>query len=164
MSSVISSIRPTSTVCANLYDTPNHDAVCAMPYSANHTKLMSTCCKEADVISYYDNCGLYCLAIDQSVADLTKCLYDNGAAWEDVFCRGNKTATATATGIVNENLASASASVIATGNDDKKDDDEKKTDSKNGGGRVICQGYVTTFGLAIAGLLLSHAMFNGMGF
>ncbi|ETS87289.1 hypothetical protein PFICI_01117 [Pestalotiopsis fici W106-1] len=101
--------------CSNLYDTPVDDAVCAMPNSGNYTALMFSCCKEADVVSYYDGCGLYCLASGQDVQSLSDCLYDEGAAWEDVFCRGNETATATGAATAGVLPASASASILSSG-------------------------------------------------
>ncbi|KAJ2993857.1 hypothetical protein NUW58_g1722 [Xylaria curta] len=112
MATLTTSTSPTASACANLYDTPVNDAVCAMPLANNHTEIMSACCKKADVVSYYNGCGLYCLAVDQTVMELTDCLYSQGAAWEAVFCKGNVTATATATsgGIP----ASASASVVVS--------------------------------------------------
>ncbi|KAF7538224.1 hypothetical protein G7054_g3065 [Neopestalotiopsis clavispora] len=114
MSSVTSTAAHASATaaCSNLYDTPVDDAVCAMPNTGNYTTLMFSCCKEADVVSYYNGCGLYCLASGQDVQSLSNCLYGAGAAWEDVFCRGNETATATgtATGVP----ASASASILSS--------------------------------------------------
>lgn len=95
--------------CGNLYDTPVRDAVCAMPYNESHIDYMSSCCRDADIVSYYDDCGLYCLAQGQSVEALSQCLYDEGAKWEDVFCRGDVEATATGDG---QPLASSSARVV----------------------------------------------------
>lgn len=102
---------PTAS-CHNLYDPPTDDASCAMPFSDNNVNLMKSCCKGAQVVSYYNKCGLYCLAQGQSIGDLTDCLYKAKAPWNSVFCRGNTTATATETGAGNID-ATASASVIA---------------------------------------------------
>jgi hypothetical protein len=96
-----------------LYDIPTQDASCAMPFGGNHTDIMAKCCGSADVVSYYNNCGLYCLAQGQTVADLTACLFKEGAASNEVFCRGNTTASAT--GSATDLPATASASVVATG-------------------------------------------------
>lgn len=61
-----------STTCAaNLYDTPVRDIACAMPYSDDNIDRLKKCCKGADIISYYDDCGLYCLALEQSAEELT---------------------------------------------------------------------------------------------
>ncbi|KAJ6438890.1 Fungal transcriptional regulatory protein, N-terminal [Purpureocillium lavendulum] len=110
-----SSVAPASTTasCANLYDIPTADAACAMPHSDNNVKLMSSCCKGSQVVSYFNKCGLYCLAQGQSVGDLTSCLYKANAPWNSVFCRGNTSATATETG-TGTVAATASASVIAS--------------------------------------------------
>lgn len=89
---------------------------------------MKACCKDANVVSYYDDCGLYCLAVNQSVTDLTDCLYGDGAKWEDVFCRGNTSASATATGS-GDVVESASVTVISK-SDDKDDKDDKDKDDK----------------------------------
>ncbi|TQN65385.1 hypothetical protein CSHISOI_10052, partial [Colletotrichum shisoi] len=115
---------PSTTACGSrLYDTPVQDRVCAMPYGGNHTDIMSACCRDADVVAYYDNCGLYCLALGQSIKDLQDCLFEQGAGYTDVFCRdnGNVNASATATGNQDQPPASAQASVVASGGGDDKD-------------------------------------------
>ncbi|KPM44993.1 hypothetical protein AK830_g1516 [Neonectria ditissima] len=172
------SASATNGACGStLYDTPVHDAVCALPYSANHTDIMAACCGDANVVSYYNDCGLYCLAIDQTVAELTACLLKEGAGDADVFCRGNTTDTATATKD-GKLAATASASVVVTagassGSDDDDDDDSDstKTDasgtdatstssststaSDNAAPGVHPQPFVSTLGLAIGALLFS---------
>lgn len=113
----------TGSCGATLYDIPTRDVACAVPFSvgdSDYTDIMTQCCGAADVVSYRGNCGLYCLAVDQSVTELTECLHDAGAAWGEVFCNGNGTATATAPGDA-EVPATASASVIATGGADSTD-------------------------------------------
>lgn len=89
------------------------DASCAIAYGGNHTDIMSACCGDADVVSYLDDCGLYCLAEDQTVGELTTCMLSKGAANGEVFCRGETNATATATG-ADASLTSG-ASVVAGG-------------------------------------------------
>lgn len=109
-----SSSGTASPACAaNLYNIPVQDASCAIPFgsSDNAIDIMSGCCNSAPVISYFDDCGLYCLAQDQSVEDLTSCLMQSGALPQDVFCRGN--VTATATGSSDSLPTSAQASVVA---------------------------------------------------
>ncbi|KAF3023728.1 hypothetical protein E8E14_014121 [Neopestalotiopsis sp. 37M] len=161
MSSVTSTAAHASATaaCSNLYDTPVDDAVCAMPNTGNYTTLMFSCCKEADVVSYYNGCGLYCLASGQDVQSLSDCLYDAGAAWEDVFCRGNETATATgtATGVP----ASASASILsssqATSTTKPKDGTSTNgTDSESAAAVVQSRGFSIASAL-VASLLMSTA-------
>ncbi|KAK7431638.1 hypothetical protein QQZ08_001856 [Neonectria magnoliae] len=164
MSKTVTSVAASSTACRNLYDTPIQDAVCAMPYGGNHTELMLSCCKEADVVSYYNDCGLYCLAVDQSVADLSDCLYGKGAAWEDVFCKGNESATATATGKVKI-PASASASILSTAaSQSKKDKDEESsaTSSEGAAPGTAPRSGISTLGLSIGTLLLSATVFGAL--
>lgn len=96
---------------ATLYNIPVTDAACAVAFGGNHTSVMADCCKSADVVSYADDCGLYCLAQDQTVGDLLQCMYSQGIGYSDAFCNG--TANATATGTGSGSLASG-ASVVAS--------------------------------------------------
>ncbi|KDN67733.1 hypothetical protein CSUB01_06729 [Colletotrichum sublineola] len=160
-------------VCtSNLYDTPSQDRVCAMPLAGNHTAIMSACCRDADVVSYYDGCGIYCLALGQSVRDLQDCLFDQGAGYTAVFCRdnGDVNASATATGNVPP-PASAQASVVASGGAGDDDDDGKSpsgsgassTSSPNAAPAALhAPGGVSTLGLTIGALLLSAATFGAL--
>ncbi|KAK2046760.1 hypothetical protein LZ31DRAFT_443190, partial [Colletotrichum somersetense] len=170
---------PSSTpVCSsNLYDTPSQDRVCAMPLAGNHTAIMSACCGDADVVSYYDGCGIYCLALGQSVRDLQDCLFDQGAGYTAVFCRdnGDVNASATATGNVPP-PASARASVVASGgpgDGDDNGDGDSASGSGSGGASstsspnaapagLRAPGGVSTLGLTIGALLLSAATFGAL--
>lgn len=112
--SATSAASPTSSGCgAILYNIPVQDASCALPYGGNHTAIMSACCGSADVVAYADNCGLYCLAEGpQTVANLVACMEQHGAAYSDVFCRGEGNATASSATAGSATLASG-ASVVA---------------------------------------------------
>ncbi|KAL0934964.1 uncharacterized protein CTRU02_209555 [Colletotrichum truncatum] len=162
-----------------LYDSPSRDANCAMPYGGNNTEILKKCCKDADIISYYDNCGVYCLALGQSVGDLTTCLFENGASHKAVFCRGNLTASATATG--NADLpASAKATVVASGGASRASDDEDSsrtatrgtgtgssststsTSSANAAPGVYPPAGINTLGLTLGALLLSAATLGAL--
>lgn len=175
MSTTVSSASASASAgsCgATLYDIPIKDAVCAMPYSKNHTSIMAACCNDADVVSYYNNCGLYCLALDQTIAELTKCLYKEGAADSAVFCSGNTTDTATATAD-GKLAATASATVVVAGGStesSKSDSTDKSsesdasstsssssssTNSDSAAPGVRPQSGVSTLGLAIGALLFS---------
>ncbi|CAG8890455.1 unnamed protein product [Penicillium egyptiacum] len=89
----------TSTGCgtAAQYEIPVKDASCAVPNTDKYKGLLSKCAKPAGVAAYNDDCAIYALAVDQSVQDLTDCLYKAGVAWKDVWCHGETNATATAT-------------------------------------------------------------------
>lgn len=171
------SARPSPTSCHNLYDTPARDAVCAMPYSEEHIGYLESCCKGAEIYSYHDDCGLYCAAEGQTVGDLTKCLFDEGAGWTDVFCRGQETASATGDG---EPIASATASSVADSddndddnndenddsndsnndNDDDNSDDSSNDDDDNAAGVLAPRGGVTVVGVVISAMLLSAGVFG----
>ncbi|KAL0934499.1 uncharacterized protein CTRU02_211298 [Colletotrichum truncatum] len=162
----------TSICSSNLYDTPVQDRVCAMPYGGNHTEIMSNCCKDADVVAYYDNCGLYCLALDQSIKDLQDCLFEQGAGYTEVFCRdnGNVNASATATGN-SPPPSSAQASIVASGGSGSGDGDSSaigsgssssSTSSPNAAAGVHVPAGVSTLGLTIGALLLSAATFGAL--
>ncbi|KAJ4268975.1 hypothetical protein NW762_003046 [Fusarium torreyae] len=162
------------TACTNVYDTPNQDNVCAMQYKDNHTEIMQQCCGDAKIVSYYNECGLYCVALDQTIVELQKCLFDNGAPWEGVFCSGNKKTTKTADASVP---ATAQASVISNDDDDDdKDDDDKSsktsdasgtstgsssassetsTESGNAAAGFAPKSSISTMGVAIGALLFS---------
>lgn len=65
-----STVAPTATTTGfaagatcNVWEIPVEDASCGMPFGGNHTDIMSECCGKADVVSYRNDCGLYCLAI-----------------------------------------------------------------------------------------------------
>ncbi|ORY68240.1 uncharacterized protein BCR38DRAFT_422528 [Pseudomassariella vexata] len=169
MTSTATSASATSTVAncgANLYDPPVSDAVCAMPYGGNHTDIMSSCCGSADVVSYYNNCGLYCLAVGQSIADLTDCLFDNGASWQDVFCNSNTTATATGTSAAI--ATSAGASVVAGGGASGTSSENGASSTGEGSSESLKGAApggkhdfsITTLGLTIGALLFSATAFG----
>lgn len=165
--SAASMAAATSTACTGslVYDIPVQDASCAIPFGGNHTDIMSQCCGSADVVSYDNNCGLYCLAIDQSVSDITSCLFDNGASYSDVFCRGTGNATASAT--ASDTLATG-ASVVASGSSASKTGDSSSSSSSTSSstanaapGVVLLSGFSAT-GLAITGLLFSSVVLGAL--
>ncbi|KAM0541070.1 hypothetical protein ACHAPJ_013395 [Fusarium lateritium] len=171
--SVSTAASAVPTACTNVYDTPNQDNVCAMQYKDNHTEIMQQCCGDAKIVSYYNECGLYCVALDQTIVELQKCLFDNGAPWEGVFCSGNKKTTKTKDASVP---ATAQASVISNDDDDDKDDDDKSsktsdasgtstgssssssetsTESGNAAAGFAPKSSISTMGVAIGALLFS---------
>ncbi|KAM0418914.1 hypothetical protein ACHAPT_012179 [Fusarium lateritium] len=171
-----------ATACTNLYDSPNQDTTCAMPYTGNHTDIMKACCGDAQIVSYHNDCGIYCVALDQTVSDLSDCLFKNGAPWESVFCSVPKSVSSDVASKTKDAAvpASAQASVIS-GDDDKDDDKDKDKDSDdkdkdsddkdsdststassssssetgNAAAGVVPQSSVSTLGLTIGALLFS---------
>lgn len=151
---------PSATgTCAgpSLYDIPFNDTACAVPAGGNHTDVMTTCCKSADVVSYGDDCGLYCLAIDQTVTDITDCLYENGVAWQDAFCNGVGNDTATATG--NAAPTATGATVVGSGGSSATKTGSSSSSSSTGDSSAAApvRG-VSAMGVTISGLLLSSVM------
>ncbi|KAI2612702.1 uncharacterized protein GGS25DRAFT_132437 [Hypoxylon fragiforme] len=157
------------TACARLYELPTADAACAMPYGSNHTDIMTACCGDADVISYYDDCGLYCLAQGQTVNQLVDCMFAKGAPWQAVFCSGPDTnASATATG--HDVPTSAQASVIATGkgasgasSTGSGDSTSTSTDAPGAAAGLRPEyNSVTTLGVTLGAILFSATAFGAL--
>ena len=92
------------------YELPVKDAACGVPNIKNYQNLLDKCAKPAGPRLYYHDCALWSLAVDQSVQDLTDCLYKAGVAWEDVWCTGDTNATATATSYPTATATGASSS------------------------------------------------------
>lgn len=88
-----------SNCTGNVYVLPNvTDAACGAPISGNITSAFDSCCKGNSPVRYENDCGIYCLAQEQTVDELTKCLEQKSGTYS-IFCnmRGNATATAAAT-------------------------------------------------------------------
>lgn len=139
----------------SLYDIPVNDTACAIPFGGNHTDVMSQCCKSADVVSYSGDCGLYCLAIDQSAEDLTSCFYDNGVAWQDAFCNGEGNDTATATG--NSAPTATGASVVSGASASKTGSSASSSSTGDSSAAAPVRG-ISAMGVTVSGLLLSSVM------
>lgn len=99
MSTTTTASTATSTACGTLfqYELPVKDAACGVPRTEKYKEHLSKCAKPAGVTAYNHDCAIYALAMDQSVQELTDCLYDAGVDWKDVWCYGSTNATATAT-------------------------------------------------------------------
>ena len=166
MSKSTDAAASSGTCGAMLYDTPVRDIACAMPYSDTATKAMKKCCKDADVVGYYDNCGVYCLALGQSAEELTDCLLDNGAKDGEVFCRDGNHASATATGADPD--PSADTTVIQEGKGGKggKDGDDGDSDSDSDddedAAALTRPSHTTVAGVVIGTLLFTATAFGGI--
>ncbi|GAW17586.1 hypothetical protein ANO14919_070450 [Xylariales sp. No.14919] len=151
----------TSPAC-NLYEIPITEPGCAVSFGSQHQDAMSACCKSAAVISYFNDCGLYCAAADQTIKELQDCLFGEKVAYQDVFCNAQNNATATNTD--PELPATASASVVAGGDDgdNKGDDDDKPSPSDSGSAapRLAPELHVSKTGLTIGALLFSAMAFG----
>ncbi|KAI0454160.1 hypothetical protein F5B21DRAFT_258777 [Xylaria acuta] len=173
-SQTVSSSTPTTTpACSNLYEIPISEPGCAVSFSgAGHQDAMEACCKSADVVSYFNNCGLYCVAADQTIKELQDCLFGEKVAYQDVFCNAANNATATNT---DPDLpASASASVVADGDDDDDDDDgddqagdnsDDEDDGKDDGDKgSAAPRLAPEFGVSKTGLTIGALLFSAMAF
>ncbi|KAL4939890.1 hypothetical protein BDV06DRAFT_224611 [Aspergillus oleicola] len=67
-------MAPAAPCSANLYDIPGIHPACAMSKSSAYSTLMSSCCGAAPVLS--NSYSYYCLALDQTVHDLARCLIE----------------------------------------------------------------------------------------
>ncbi|GAQ47116.1 hypothetical protein AtubIFM54640_001111 [Aspergillus tubingensis] len=142
------------------YELPAKDAACGVPNIKNYQSLLDNCAKPAGSRSYYHDCALWSYAIDQSVQDLTDCLYKAGVAWEDVWCTGNTNATATVTSY---------PTATATGTSGTKSEGASKTGSSTSStasetgseknAAYSCRSQVSTkLALGILGLVVTGAM------
>ncbi|KAI0509706.1 hypothetical protein F5B22DRAFT_615702 [Xylaria bambusicola] len=164
------SATPSSTCGVNLYDIPISEPGCAVASNSAHQDAMEACCKSADVISYYDNCGLYCVAADQTIKELQDCLFGEKVAYNAVFCNAPNNATATNTD--PEIPATASASVVSGGDDHDDDgndsdgddsdnnDGPKPSDTDSAAPRLAPEMSISKTGLTIGALLFSAMAFG----
>ncbi|KAJ5633275.1 hypothetical protein N7490_009614 [Penicillium lividum] len=112
MSTTTTSLASTATACTNVYQLPTTDAACAAVISGNMTSVFDTCCKGDKPVKYDNDCGIYCLAQEQTVDKLLVCLQTEGKNYQDVFCNDklNATATAKATTTAKETTTKTSTS------------------------------------------------------
>ncbi|CAH0056405.1 unnamed protein product [Clonostachys solani] len=152
----------TSAVCANIWQTPNEDKNCAMPRTDKNVDYMKKCCKSAQIVSYYNDCGVYCLAVDQTIEDLIDCLKGEGAGDTDVFCRGvgNDTASATDVGSLDPTITASIIAGATSSSSSGKDDNN--SDNKEDDKGAAVKGTVSMLGLAIGTLLISAFTIGGI--
>lgn len=128
MPSATTTSSSASTTCGSSaqYELPVKDAACGIPNSDKYKPYIEKCAQPAGVKAYNHDCALYAPAVDQSVQDLTDCLYKAGVKWEDVWCFGDVNSTATGTSY-------PTATVTATGKDSKISDKETSTATSSSG-------------------------------
>ncbi|KAF2018913.1 hypothetical protein BU24DRAFT_405649 [Aaosphaeria arxii CBS 175.79] len=104
MSSVATSAAaPSATSCTqqSFSDYPTQDVFCAFDGRSGipdkYEDHFKTCCKDAPVQKWANDCSLYCLSAGQPVSSLISCLQEQGVTPGLIFCNGNNTMTATAT-------------------------------------------------------------------
>jgi hypothetical protein len=100
----------TSTCGATVYQLPVTDAACGAKLSGNMSTVFDTCCKGDSPVKYNDDCGIYCLAQEQTVKELSDCIMSKANNYRDVFCEGKQNATATAAATTKSTSTSTSTS------------------------------------------------------
>ncbi|KAL4735436.1 hypothetical protein BDV11DRAFT_208505 [Aspergillus similis] len=150
--STSTSTAATATCTGNAWVLPVQDVACAVrSTSGNYSSIMDKCCGVAEVKDYNDDCGLYCLAQEQSGQDLLDCIQSNGASDSDVFCGGNLTQTATAA----VPSSTSGSDDDDSGNATSTGDAAEPTNSDN---VAPAQQVVSKAGLGILGMLFCSAL------
>ena len=151
----------TTTGCgtAAQYEIPVKDASCAVPNTHNYESLLSKCAKPAGVTTYDDDCAIYALAVDQSVQDLTDCLYKAGVDWKDVWCYGGTNTTATATSYPT---ASGTSTASSTGKTSSGTSTKSAATSTSTSGANASKDYTSLKGVMLLLTLSASALFIGI--
>lgn len=150
--SATTSSSAAATCTGNAWVLPVQDIACGLiSTSDKYSDIMDKCCKDANVESYNDDCGLYCLAQGQSGRDLLDCISDEGAKDGDFFCGGgNLTQTASAA------LPSKTASSNDDDNDNDSDSDSDSSDDKDNA--AVRAPAVNKAGLGVLAMLFCTAL------
>ncbi|CAG8398592.1 unnamed protein product [Penicillium salamii] len=161
MSTTTTASAATSTACGTSfqYELPVKDAACGVPSTDKYKGYLSKCAKPAGVTAYNNDCAIYALAVDQSVQELTDCLYDAGVEWKDVWCYGSTNATATATSYPTSSETSASTT-------DKKKSSTSTSSSEtststSGASETVPNAHVSLKAAVLLSTLFASAVFVG---
>ncbi|KAI9924841.1 hypothetical protein ASPWEDRAFT_68738 [Aspergillus wentii DTO 134E9] len=160
MSSTTTTAAASTTSCGTSaqYELPVNDAACGVPNTGNYSTLIGECAKPAGFLSYNHDCALYSLAIDQSVQDLTDCLYKAGVAWEDVWCHGDTNSTATATSYPTATAtATKTTESTASASSSSSSDDET-----SGAGVMVSQSQLTVKSVLALSAVLAFGAFSAI--
>jgi hypothetical protein len=104
----------TSTCGATVYQLPVTDAACGAKLSGNMSTVFDTCCKGDSPVKYDDDCGIYCLAQEQTVQELSDCIMSKANNYRDVFCEGKQNATATAAATTTKSTSTSTSTSSGT--------------------------------------------------
>lgn len=148
-----------STTCGTTaqYELPVKDAACGIPNSSKYKSLIETCAKPAGVQAYNHDCALYAPAVDQSVQELTNCLYDAGVEWEDVWCFGSTNATATATSYPSATATGKGSKTTSTSTSTST---SSSTTSPNGAASLSNGHFSAKVGFMLCSLVFSGLLFG----
>ncbi|KAI5293298.1 hypothetical protein KEM52_005668, partial [Ascosphaera acerosa] len=149
-----------------LYNIPVRDAACGMPNTGNNTEILESCCK-VPVQTYPNKCGIYCLALGQTLDDLRQCIIKLNLG-RDAFCNNTANGTAYATGSASTTLASTSTadetgtttgtSTAKPTETSKKDGDDD--DSSAAAAMVIP--HLSTAGMGVLAVMVCSAVFGAL--
>jgi hypothetical protein len=104
----------TSTCGATVYQLRVTDAACGAKLSGNMSTVFDTCCKGDNPVKYND-CGIYCLAQQQTVKELSDCIMSKANNYRDVSCEGKQNATATAAATATKSTSTSTSTSSGTG-------------------------------------------------
>ncbi|OJJ06759.1 hypothetical protein ASPVEDRAFT_46107 [Aspergillus versicolor CBS 583.65] len=154
MSTTTSSSAAAATCTGNAWVLPVQDIACGLiSTSDKYSDIMDKCCGDADVESYNDDCGLYCLAQGQSGNDLLDCIREEGAKDGDFFCGGgNLTHTASAA------LPSSTANKDNDSDNDSDNDADSEDSSDGEDNAAVRAPAVNKAGLGVLAMLFCTAL------
>ncbi|CAI7650047.1 unnamed protein product [Penicillium discolor] len=119
--------------------------------------------KDASWVTAYDNdCAIYAPAIDQSVHELTECLYKAGVAWKDVWCYGDTNATATATSYPTSTETSTKSSSDKTSSGTSTESAATSTSTSSGADASLPQAHTSLKAVVLLSTLFASALFIGV--
>jgi hypothetical protein len=152
----------TSTGCGTSaqYEIPIKDASCGVPNNDKYKGFLSKCAKPAGVTAYDSDCAIYAPAVDQSVDDLIKCLYNAGVAWKDVWCTGAANATATGTSYPTSTETSTKSSSDKSSSGTSTESAATST-STSGADTSLPKAYTSLKAVMLLSTLFASAVFIG---
>ncbi|KAJ5715434.1 uncharacterized protein N7483_012615 [Penicillium malachiteum] len=147
--STTSSASATSTVCTgNVWELPITDAACGSRITGNMTTVFDDCCKGDSPVKYDGDCGVYCLAQEQTVSELLTCLHSKSNDYQDIFCNDKLNATATAAATSTKSTSTSTGTKTSTGT-------STSTSTKNA---AVGAQPVSTMGLGVLAMLFCSAV------
>ncbi|KAF9740849.1 hypothetical protein PMIN06_004739 [Paraphaeosphaeria minitans] len=162
-STAASAAAPSNSACAQTSFTefPTKDAACAVGGTSgvpdNYEDILKGCCKSAPVETWGSDCALWCLAADQSIADLQKCWQDGGVKAGSIQC--NQPNNATATGEVSGTSSSGNGAK-ETGS--QTSGGASSSTSSPGAAPVVVPQHMSKAGLGMLAMVLGSAVFGAL--
>lgn len=144
------------------YEIPIKDASCGVPNNDKYKGFLSKCAKPAGMTAYDNDCAIYAPAVDQSVHELTECLYKAGVAWKDVWCYGDTNATATATSYPTSTETSTKSSSDKTSSGTSTESAATSTSTSSGADASLPQAHTSLKAVVLLSTLFASALFIGV--